>query len=48
MKRVIAFGLAVLVNALFIGVFASQSPAVPEGKVFVTDLANDTQFVVSR
>jgi hypothetical protein len=35
------------VNALFIGAFASPSASLPDGKVFVTELANEAQVVVA-
>lgn len=47
MKRVIGFGLAVLVNVLFVGVFALPSASIPAGKVFVTELSNGSQIIVA-
>jgi hypothetical protein len=38
MKRVICFGLSVLVNALLVGALQSSSISTPDGKVFISDL----------
>jgi hypothetical protein len=46
MKRVIGFGLAIVVNILFVSVFALPSASIPAGKVFVTELHNGSAVIV--
>ena len=47
MKRVICFGLSVLVNALLVGALVLSSISMPEGKVFISDLNGVTARVTA-
>jgi hypothetical protein len=38
MKRVICFGLSVLVNAFLVGALQLSSTPTPDGKVFISEL----------
>jgi hypothetical protein len=48
MQRLIGFGLAVLVNVLFVGALVRASTPLPEGEVLITELANGTSITAHQ
>jgi hypothetical protein len=49
MKRLVAFGLAVLVHALLVGALARSLAPVPDGEVHITDLSSGGRvYIASR